>query len=106
MMVIYNYGFVPSTVTVTPGTTIGIRNDDAAAGHNVASPTGAFAGRFLGRGVIYTITLTKPGKYPIVASDAPFIKGTIIVTDTNGSAPPAPVVSAAPIASPAATAPY
>lgn len=103
LIVIYNYGFVPATVTVKAGTPIGIRNDDVGNGHNVASPTGAFASRYLGHGVVYVLTLTKPGKYPIVASDAPFIKGLIIVTDASGSAPPAPAASEAPAPAPAAS---
>ena len=104
MIVIYNYGFVPSTVTVKAGTEIGIRNADSGQSHVVASTSGAFASRNLGVGVLYVITLTKPGKYPIFASDAPFIKGLIIVTDANGNAPAASA-SEAPGASPAATTP-
>jgi hypothetical protein len=104
MIIIYNYGFVPSTVTVKPGTEIGFRNDDASQSHVVASTSGAFASRNLPRGVVYVITLTKPGKYPIFASDAPFMKGQIIVTDASGNAQAAGA-SEAPAASPAATTP-
>ncbi len=99
MIIIYNYGFVPSSVTVKAGTEIGIRNDDVSQSHVVASTTGAFASRNLPRGVVYIITLTKPGKYPIFASDAPFMKGQIVVTDAGGNAP-ASSASEAPPASP------
>jgi len=48
---------------------------------------------------VYVISLTKPGKYPIFASNAPFMKGQIIVTDARGNEP-APATSATAASSP------
>jgi len=86
VILIRTSGFVPSTVSVPAGTTITFRNGDSVSpAHTVASTTGAFGPQSLGYGMSFKVTLTKPGKYPYNAADAPFMKGEITVTGTGSS---------------------
>ena len=90
LFVIRTFGFVPSSMTVTSGTPVAFRNEDTNASHTVASTNGAFAPQFLGYGMVFTVTLVKPGKYPFNCSDSPYMKGEITVTGGSGPSSPAP----------------
>jgi plastocyanin len=96
MVFIRNSVYYPSSLIVKTGTTVAWRNDDVQLSHTVTSTTGVFDSKNMDRGVVYSYTFTKAGKYPYTCTYHPFMKGTVIVTDDglapsgSGSASPAP----------------
>ena len=81
-VVIKNFAFDPSTLTVKSGTVVKWANQDGAP-HTIVSDTGspaAFSSDSLSSGASYTFTFTQPGTYTYHCSIHPSMKGTIIVT--------------------------
>lgn len=99
MVFIRNSIYYPSSLTVKAGTVVTWRNDDVQLSHTVTSTTGAFDSHNLDRGVVYSFTFTKPGKYPYTCTYHPFMKGMVIVTDENGNVPASSSASSAPSSS-------
>ena len=95
-----NYQYLPASLTIKPGTTVTWRNDDTAS-HTATSTTGVFDSRNLDRGVVYSYTFTKPGKYSYTCSYHPYMTGLIIVTGPgDASAPAAPPATPVPTSIP------
>ena len=80
-VLIKNFAFNPSSVTVKAGTTVTWINQDGTQ-HNVISGAEspvAFASRNLGTGESFTYTFSSPGTYPYICSIHPFMTGEITV---------------------------
>jgi plastocyanin len=79
-IVIGNFAFEPSTLTVSAGTVVTWRNDDDDP-HTVVGtdPESPLKSRPLDTGDRYSITLTKPGTYRYFCSLHPHMTGTVIV---------------------------
>ena len=78
MVYIRNFAFVPSSLTIKVGQSVTWRNDDQAS-HTVTSDKGLFDTN-LDRGVVFTYTFTKEGKYAYTCRYHPYMTGTITVT--------------------------
>jgi len=81
-VVIKNFAFDPSTLTVKNGAVVKWTNQDGAP-HTIVSDTGspvAFSSDSLATGATYSFTFTQPGTYMYHCSIHPSMKGTIIVT--------------------------
>ena len=81
-VVIKNFAFDPSQLTVKTGTVVKWTNQDGAP-HTIVSDTGspaAFSSDSLSSGASYTFTFTQPGTYMYHCSIHPSMKGTIMVT--------------------------
>lgn len=79
---IKNYKFVPADITVTPGETVRVRNDDSVT-HTMTSqaPNKAFDTGSIDPGA--TATFTAPstaGSYSYICSIHPFMRGTLTVS--------------------------
>ncbi len=80
-VVIQNFAFSPSSLTVSAGTTVTWTNMDSAT-HDTASLTGspvAFASPPLSRGESFRFTFTEPGTYRYTCTFHPSMRGTIVV---------------------------
>lgn len=76
---IQNYKFAPSTLTVSPGTTVTWTNEDSDA-HTVTSKNGAFTqSNTLHKGDSFSFKFTKKGSYPYYCSFHPFMVATVVV---------------------------
>ncbi|WP_406114125.1 cupredoxin domain-containing protein [Kitasatospora purpeofusca] len=79
---IKDFKFDPATLTVAPGTTITVTNQDSA-GHTltaIAPNAGAFDTGLLEQGKSATITApTTPGSYPFHCDIHPTMTGTLVV---------------------------
>jgi len=89
---IMEYRYTPATLTIKPGQSVLWRNDDVQAAHTVTSTTNVFDSGNMDRGVVWTYTFTKPGKYPYTCRYHPYMSGTIIVSTPS----PAPGESSMP----------
>ena len=89
---IRDYHYYPPSVTIKPGQTVQWRNDDLQVAHTISSTKNLFDSGNMDRGVVYSYTFTKPGKYEYSCRYHPYMMGTVIVE--GGS--PAPANSAAP----------
>ena len=81
-VVIKNFAFDPSSLTVKSGTVVTWTNQDGAP-HTIASDTGSpvgFTSDSISSGASYSFTFTQPGTYTYYCSIHPTMKGTIIVT--------------------------
>ena len=81
-VIIKNFAFDPSSLTVKSGTVVTWTNQDGAS-HTIVSDTGspvAFSSDSLSSGASYSFTFTQPGTYTYHCSIHPTMKGTIIVT--------------------------
>ena len=81
-VVIKNFAFDPSSLTVKSGAVVKWTNQDGAS-HTIVSDTGspvAFSSDSLASGASYSFTFTQPGTYTYHCSVHPSMKGTIIVT--------------------------
>lgn len=82
-VVIRNYKFVPADMTVAPGETIRVRNDDSVT-HTVTAVTSS--GKAFDTGSIdpgATAIFTAPrtaGSYPYICSIHPFMRGIVTVS--------------------------
>ncbi len=80
-ILIKNFAFDPSSVTVKTGTTVTWVNQDGAP-HTVVSDAGspaAFTSDSLSTGNSYKFTFTQPGTYTYHCSIHPSMAGTIVV---------------------------
>jgi plastocyanin len=79
-IVIGNFAFGPSTLTVAAATVVTWRNEDDAP-HTVigTDPESPIKSQPLDTGDRYSITLTKPGSYHYFCSLHPHMTGTVIV---------------------------
>ena len=78
---IKNFAFSPSTLTVTPGTTIVWTNQDSTP-HQVVSDAGspvAFSSETLAKDSSFRFSFTQAGTYTYHCSIHPSMTGTIIV---------------------------
>jgi plastocyanin len=81
-IVIKNFAFDPSSLTVKSGTVVKWTNQDGTT-HTIVSDTGspvAFSSDSISSGASYSFTFTQPGTYTYHCSIHPSMKGTIIVT--------------------------
>lgn len=89
---IQNFAFSPTSLTVTPGTTVTWTNNDQTA-HTVTvnSGTGPNSGQIM-PGQSYSFTFQQAGTYPYHCSIHPQMKATVIVAASQ----PAPSINTAP----------
>jgi plastocyanin len=81
-IVIKNFAFSPSAITVKAGSSVTWINQDGTD-HTVVSDTGspvAFASQNLPNGGSFSVTFSKPGTYTYHCSIHPSMTGTITVT--------------------------
>lgn len=81
-VIIKNFAFDPSSLTVKSGTAVKWTNQDGTS-HTIVSDTSspvAFSSDSLASGASYSFTFTQPGTYTYHCSIHPSMKGTIIVT--------------------------
>jgi plastocyanin len=77
---IKNFAFAPHTVTVAPGATVTITNDDQVA-HTVTSRTGGFDTGDIAAGQSKSFTAPKsPGTYAYICSIHQYMSGTLVVS--------------------------
>lgn len=77
-VVISDFAFHPSTLTVTVGTKVTFVNDDSTV--HTATDAGVFNSGNLGKGQTYTITFDKAGTYHYICSIHQYMHATIVVT--------------------------
>ncbi len=75
---IQGMAFVPSTITVTTGTTVTWSNRDAV-NHTVTSDTGLFDSGQIPKDGTYTHTFTTAGTFPYHCTIHPTMTGTVVV---------------------------
>jgi plastocyanin len=76
------WGYAPSTLTVKAGQKIVVTNQ-GRIGHTATSTTGAFDTGNLLHNKSAVLQIDKPGRYPLICTPHPWMKGTIIVTGTG-----------------------
>lgn len=90
---IFDNGFTPATLSVAVGSTVTWSNTGSLP-HTVTDGAGAFDSGVLMASGTYRRTFTTSGTYLYFCSLHPEMKGTILVADATGNAPPpAPVVN-------------
>jgi plastocyanin len=77
-IIIQDFAFQPSTLTVSAGTTVTWINRDGT-NHPVASDTGVFSSGTLNQGESYSYTFNQTGSYPYHCTVHPSMTGTVIV---------------------------
>ena len=79
-IVIKNFSFSPDSISVKPGVTITVENEDGVA-HTLTSDSGAFStGTLNGGSTTHFTAPTKPGSYPYRCTIHQFMTGTLVVT--------------------------
>lgn len=79
-IVVRNFAFTPSSLTVSPGATVTVRNDDTAT-HTVTSTSGAFNTGDIAPGTSKTFVAPKtPGSYPYICEIHQFMHATLVVS--------------------------
>ncbi len=74
-----NFAFAPQSMTVSPGATVTVKNNDSTA-HTVTAKNKAFDTGDVGAGATKTFTApTKPGSYAYICLIHPFMKAATIV---------------------------
>lgn len=77
---IRNFAFSPGTVTVSPGATITVQNDDEST-HTVTATNKAFdTGNIAGGGRRTFTAPAKPGRYPYICEIHQYMTGTLVVS--------------------------
>lgn len=82
-----DFAFVPSSIRVTPGTTVTWVNTGAAP-HTVTDRAGAFDSGLLVRGARWSRTFTTPGTYQLLCSIHPEMHATLVVAAPGATPPP------------------
>ena len=77
-VVIKDFAFAPSTLSVPDGTTLKVTNDDGAT-HTLTARDGDFNTGDLGGGRTATITLKKSGKLDYYCKFHDYMTGTLVV---------------------------
>ena len=77
-IVLENFHFAPTSLTVTAGTTVSWQNLDGEP-HTVVSSDGLFRSGGLDQNDVFTFTFDKPGTYKFLCSIHPQMIGTIVV---------------------------
>lgn len=76
---IKNFSFSPSTLTVAPGATVTVHNEDPAT-HTVTADSNAFNTGDIGSGRTVTFKApTAPGTYPYICMIHQFMQATLVV---------------------------
>ena len=70
--------FMPSEITVAPGTTVTWVNNETMP-HTVVDPNKGFRSKFLVKDATFSFTFTTPGDYDYLCSIHPNMKGKVIV---------------------------
>jgi plastocyanin len=74
-----NLEFSPTTLTVSPGQTVTVVNDDSV-NHDLVENNGDFDTGLITPGNSKTLTApANPGQYPYTCTLHPFMKGTLVV---------------------------
>jgi plastocyanin len=77
---IKNFTFDPATLTVSPGATITVKNEDSATHTVTATDKSAFDTGNVGSNATKTFTApSKPGTYPYVCTIHNYMQGTLTV---------------------------
>ena len=79
---IRDYAYKSPAITIHTGDTVRFINDDNDA-HTVTSTDGLFDSKGLDTNGVWEHTFTKAGTYHYFCELHPYMKGTIIVKDTN-----------------------
>jgi plastocyanin len=77
-VVIRDFMFVPSTLTVKAGTTVTWANKDEEP-HTVFSDTGLFRSGAIDTGEVFSFKFDKPGTYHFLCTIHPRMVGTVVV---------------------------
>ncbi|MDQ2791858.1 MAG: metal-binding protein [Pseudonocardiales bacterium] len=78
-IVIKNFSFMPSSLTVAPGTKITVINEDQAP-HTVTATGKSFDSGNIAGGQRGAVTApTKPGSYPYICTIHQYMMGTLVV---------------------------
>lgn len=78
-IVIKNFSFHPASLTVAPGTTVTVHNEDSAT-HTLTAVDKAFdTGNVRGGQTVTFTAPSKPGSYPYICSIHQFMHGTLTV---------------------------
>lgn len=77
-IVIKNFSFHPSTVSVAKGTTVKVTNDDGTT-HTFSARNGSFDTGDLSGGAHGTITLNRAGKFSYYCKIHNYMTGTLVV---------------------------
>jgi plastocyanin len=77
-IVMKNFDFSPTMLTVKAGTTVTWKNLDGEP-HTVVSPDGVFRSHALDQGDAFTFKFDKPGTYKYICSIHPKMRAAIIV---------------------------
>jgi plastocyanin len=92
-----DFAFVPSSIRVTPGTTVTWVNTGAAP-HTVTDRAGAFDSGLLARGARWSRTFPTLGTFRLLCTIHPDMSATLVVAAPGASAPPP--ATPAPVATP------
>ncbi|HEX2458991.1 MAG TPA: cupredoxin domain-containing protein [Vicinamibacterales bacterium] len=76
---ISDFKFTPNPLTVQPGASVNVTNDDSTPHTATADDGHSFDTGTLGQGSSKTISVTKPGTYPYHCSIHAFMHGKLIV---------------------------
>jgi len=82
--VVKNYKYVPGTVTVTPGQSVTIYNDDVIA-HTLTLDDRSLDSMPIRAGTTFSFHIDSPGEYPFHCTIHPNMKGKIVVQDVPSS---------------------
>lgn len=78
-IVIKNFAFAPDTLTVTPGSTVSVKNEDSVT-HTLSSTTGKFnTGDVASDHTVRFTAPTTPGTYPYRCDIHQYMTGTLVV---------------------------
>ncbi len=77
-VVVAHLAFVPTSVTVTSGTTVTWLNDDETA-HQITANDGSFGSQPLNPGETFKFTFSKSGTFPYTDPLQGYMSGTVIV---------------------------
>ncbi|HET9731521.1 MAG TPA: cupredoxin domain-containing protein [Acidimicrobiales bacterium] len=81
VIVIKNFAYSPVSLTVKPGATVTVKNEDVAPHTVTASGSGKFDTGNISPGASMTFTApTAPGTYPYICSIHQFMHGTLVVS--------------------------
>jgi plastocyanin len=75
--------FIPSEITVAPGTTVTWVNNETMP-HTVVNPNQGFRSKTLVKDAKFSFTFTTPGDYDYLCSIHPNMKGKVIVKPGTG----------------------